>query len=82
MKAIKKAVSLSVVTLGLAGLLAGCGGPDNESGALTNTDGTKTQIINSGGGGGMSPEEYTKKAAGEAGKNLMQEKGYPGAKKK
>jgi len=76
MMSLTKLVRLSVVSLGLAGLLAGCGGTDNEKGMMTNTDGTTTPV--KGSGGAMSPDDYMKKAKSEADSRATEPaKGYP-----
>lgn len=77
MMSLTKLVRLSVVPIGLAGLLAGCNGPDNEKGVMTNADGSKSTVT--GTGGGISQEEYLKKAAKESEEQNSggARKGYP-----
>jgi len=74
MMSLTKHVRLSVISLGFAGLLAGCGGTDNEKGMMTNTDGTTSKV--QGAGGGMSPDEYYKKTQAEV-ETRGTPKGYP-----
>jgi len=76
MMSLTKLVRLTVFSLGLATLLAGCGGTDNEKGMMTNTDGTTTKV--EGGGGSTSPSDYMKKAKAESDtRSTEPAKGYP-----
>ncbi len=74
MKLSTSVVRLSLTSFGLALALAGCGGPDNEKSATTNTDGTATKDVTSG--PVKSADEIYKDMSKNSSNDLMQTKGY------